>query len=494
MSKTITIVGAGIAGLATGIYAQMNGYQTRIYEMHDLPGGLCTSWRRKGYLVDGCIHWLCGSGPGPALHKYWQELGAGTLTYVHHRVYIRLELPGLTFDFYTDADELAGEMLRIAPEDAGVIQEFCGAIRQFGEWHGEIPETPAGQAFAQRWVDAPLGQLVARMKNPDLCRVMTTLFWTGTPVLFALLPLGYSHMRSAGYPLGGSLAFAQAIERRYLELGGEVHYGIKVEKILVEQDRAVGLKLSDGSLVWEREGDVVSTMDAHATFFDLLDGRYLNDGIRAWFEQVPVIVGPVQVTVGVNMPLTDAPTATSGVLLPAGAPVTPYGEEQKLINIQVFGFDPSAAPPGKSTIRVNLDGRYDFWKNLRQDPEAYAAEKERLANQVIAALDSRFPGLAGQVEMVDVATPVTFERYTGNWQGSSQGWAPAPQAYALQKQSAEKDNWPVSRSLPGLAHFYMAGQWLEPFGGLPVAAITARGLIESLCRRDGQPFITTTPS
>lgn len=39
--KFIVIVGAGFVGLATGLYAQMNGYRTRIFEMHVRPGGLC---------------------------------------------------------------------------------------------------------------------------------------------------------------------------------------------------------------------------------------------------------------------------------------------------------------------------------------------------------------------------------------------------------------------------------------------------------------------
>ena len=58
--KSIIIIGAGIAGLSTGCYGQMNGYRTRIFEMHNLPGGLCTSWQRQGYTIDGCLAWLVG--------------------------------------------------------------------------------------------------------------------------------------------------------------------------------------------------------------------------------------------------------------------------------------------------------------------------------------------------------------------------------------------------------------------------------------------------
>jgi len=41
--KSLIIIGAGIAGLSAGCYALMNGYQTQIFEMHNLPGGLCTA-------------------------------------------------------------------------------------------------------------------------------------------------------------------------------------------------------------------------------------------------------------------------------------------------------------------------------------------------------------------------------------------------------------------------------------------------------------------
>jgi phytoene dehydrogenase-like protein len=56
--KTMIIIGAGVGGLATGCYAQIDSYHTQIFEMHSLPGGSCTAWRRKGYTFDGCIHHL----------------------------------------------------------------------------------------------------------------------------------------------------------------------------------------------------------------------------------------------------------------------------------------------------------------------------------------------------------------------------------------------------------------------------------------------------
>lgn len=63
MGKNIIIIGAGIAGLTAGIYARLSGFDVTILEQHTIPGGMCTGWRRKGYLFDGAMHWMTGSSP-----------------------------------------------------------------------------------------------------------------------------------------------------------------------------------------------------------------------------------------------------------------------------------------------------------------------------------------------------------------------------------------------------------------------------------------------
>jgi phytoene dehydrogenase-like protein len=72
----LIIIGAGIAGLSAAYFAQKSGFDVEVYEKHDKPGGLCTSWSRKGYTFDGCIHWLVGTKPGTEFYKLWHEIGA----------------------------------------------------------------------------------------------------------------------------------------------------------------------------------------------------------------------------------------------------------------------------------------------------------------------------------------------------------------------------------------------------------------------------------
>ena len=168
---------------------------------------------------------------------------------------------------------------------------------------------------------------------------------------------------------------------------------------------------------------------------------------------------------------------------PLDEPVIIAGKEQKRLSVQIYNFDPTLAPEGKTVLRVLFATDYDYWEELGKEPSRYKAEKEQIADQVIARLDKRFPGLAEQVEMRDVATPLTWVRYTGNWQGSYQGWA-------LENWSL---NTRMSKTLPGLDNFYMVGQWVEPGGGMPPAVISGRNVIQIICKKDKKKFVTTIP-
>jgi len=79
---------------------------------------------------------------------------------------------------------------------------------------------------------------------------------------------------------------------------------------------------------------------------------------------------------------------------------------------------------------------------------------------------------------------VTFERFTGNWQGSFEGWLITP-------QNSDTMMKPMSQTLPGLQNFYMCGQWVEPGGGRPTGVMSARRLLKALCKEEGKKFQTS---
>ena len=125
-----------------------------------------------------------------------------------------------------------------------------------------------------------------------------------------------------------------------------------------------------------------------------------------------------------------------------------------------------------------LPGDYDYWTELAKDRPRYDAEKKAVGDAVVGALDARYPGLRDQVEMIDVATPVTWERYTGNWRASFEGWLPTPKNMTAS----------MRKTLPGLDRFYLAGQWVAPGGGLPSGLMTGREVVQLMCHKDGKAF------
>jgi phytoene dehydrogenase-like protein len=507
MAKSIIIIGAGIAGLSAGCYGQMNGYRTQIFELHDKPGGLCTSWRRKGYTIDGCVHWLLGARPGIDFYHIWEELGAVQgRDIVEHEEYMRIEgEQGQAFILYTDADRLEQHMKEIAPEDSEAIDELMKGATTAASLEMPLLKAPEVQSLAEKvgpmlkmlpqlpfvmkWAKFPFGDYGKRFKNPFLREAFSVLTAdiADHPTFGLFNNIAWYGKRVTGYPVGGSLEFARAIERRYLDLGGEIHFKSRVSTILVEAspsgrgDRAVGVRLADGT---EHRADIViSAADGHATIFDMLDGKYVDEKIKGYYDELPLFPPLVHIALGVARTFDDVPYSIEGTNFPLDEPVTIGGRELTRLPVQIYNFDPTLAPPGKTLLRVMLTSDYGYWKELRQDRERYKAEKEQIADTVIALLDRRFPGMAAQVEMRDVATPVTFERYTGNWQGNHQGWLPTTKSFGLR----------MSKTLPGLENFYMAGQWVQPPGGLPMAAVSGRYVTQIICKEDKRPFAASVP-
>lgn len=493
MGKSLIIIGAGVTGLATGCYGQMNGYETQIFELHSLPGGLCTSWERKGYTFDGCIHWLVGSSKQNDFYRIWSELGAVQgRRFVDHEEYARVEFADGRFcKFYTNMDRLEQHMIELAPEDTKRIKEMTAAVRKLVKMSA-IPDKaselmgffdklkmfakilPVAGTF-KKYYGLSLRDYAHSFQSPLLQEAIAGLFdLPDFPALAMLMTLAWMSAKSGGYPIGGSLEFARAIEQRYLALGGEIHYRARVEKIIVENNRAVGVRLSDGS---EQRADlVISAADGYATIFHMLEGKYLDEEIRTRYRETPIFDPLVQVSLGVKRDLSKEP---HHVYYKLDKELHIGGRTQAVLGVKHYCYDPTLAPKGKSAVVVTIGADYDYWKKLT--PEQYTAEKASAADQVIAVLESRYPGIKNEIEVVDVATPLTYERYTGNWQGSMEGWLITTKTMGKSFQ----------KTLPGLANFYMLGQWTEPGGGLPPAAKCGRDIIQILCKEDGKQFVTT---
>ena len=82
-----------------------------IFEAHHLPGGQCTSWNRKGYVFDGCLHYFGGGGDrDTAFNRFWRELGAFPCDMVRPtRVMSAVAPDGTWFHDYYDLEKQHGD-------------------------------------------------------------------------------------------------------------------------------------------------------------------------------------------------------------------------------------------------------------------------------------------------------------------------------------------------------------------------------------------------
>ncbi|WP_373524761.1 phytoene desaturase family protein [Nostoc sp.] len=498
---TMIIIGAGISGLAAGCYAQMNGYRTRIFEMHNQPGGLCTAWQRQGFVFDGCIHYLFGSGQGQPFYRLWEELGVvPQQQFVHHDELLRVSEPhGKTLIVYSNPARLEQHLKELSPVDRRLISDFCAGIRAFthfdlslvqqqpkallrlGDWGRLVWKMLPFVCPLLRWGNLSAAEFADRFQDPFLRRAISQMFaWESIPVMVGMSLLAYMHTKNAGFPLGGSLQFAQKIAQRYLALGGEIHYESQVEKVLVENQQAIGVRLYNNEKHWADR--TISACDGHNTLFGLLDRQYVPRPIQRYYDGHLPIHSQLQVSLGVNRDLSSEPHWTTHLL---NEPVVIAGEKRYEVGVKNYCFDPSLAPLGKSVLIVVLTTNYDYWQRI-YGRSIYDAEEIQESQILIDLLERFYPGIRSDIEFVDVATPLTYERYTGNWQGSSCGWL-------LTKQTLPLSIKGLPKTLPKLRNFYSIGQWVEPGGSVPVVAMSGRNVIQQICLEDKRVFRAKIP-
>ena len=499
--KKIIIIGAGISGLSAGCYAAMNGYEARIVEAHSLPGGLCMSWMRKGYLIDDSCHSLMGSGPASSYYPIWRELGAlQGRRIVDYEYFAGFTAPdGRVFRLYTDIDRLERHMNELSPADAVPTEELCRLVRRFADFDipvgkpAELMGLLDGFRMMSRFIpymklfdkllSLTLEAFAARFKDSLLSDGIRNANYGAAGSLFSLvMPLAAMSQKAAGYPIGGSLAFSKAIEARFTSLGGTVRYGTRVTKVLERNGRAFGVRLEDGV---EMEADyVIAACDMKSTLIGLLDGSRIHPVHKELLDSGS-LTGPLtQIAIGANLDLSGSPAAQFEAFK-LSKPISICGRMVEWFNVKNYAYDPAMAPRGKSLLLSMFLCEWSHWEKLKGDPGAYKAEKERTAEACIGALETRYPGIRGRVEIVDVATPLTYERYTGNWKGTHMTW----------QYSAEfnKRHRFIPKTVPGLDGFYLASMWTNPPGGLPGAAEVGRGIVQILCTQDRKRFVTTIP-
>ena len=496
MTKKIVIIGGGMAGLSAGIYARLNGFDAEIVEMHSITGGQCTAWDRKGYRFDYCLHWLVGTRIGP-FNDIWKETGVlnDHVTVVDHEIHTKVfSKDGKEFIIYTNLDRWEKYLCEMAPEDVRQNRKMCSDMRKstFLKPYSDppglrnfrksirsmfemMPILTLFIKYGRKDCDEYFRSL--RFKNETLNHFFENLYGSRDfSALAFIMMFAWFNQKNAGYLMGGSLPLAQRMTDRFLSLGGKLTTRKRVIKIIVEENTAKGILLSDGTEI--RADYVVSAADGHSTIYDMLEGKYLTKKITNAYSNWKLFPPIVQVSFGINKKITTNAASENWLVKDQmiGGTRTEHG-----YSIMNYGFDETMAPKGKSVIVIRFESPWEFWKDMNNDE--YQTQKEKIEQDSRILLENRFPGIGNNIEVCDVATPLTDTRYTGVWKGSYEGFLPSGKNIMAN----------LNPFIPGLRNFYMAGQWLFPGGGLPPAGQSGKWAVQYICRDEKQEFKVSEP-
>lgn len=489
MAKKIIIVGGGVAGLSAGIYARLNGFDPLILEKHSIAGGVCTAWYRKGYRFDYSIQWLVGTREG-AFHQTFMDTNVinDDVKILNADYHTRVVLPsGEDLVVYTDIDKWCDYLISRAPEDERSIKKLrkhmrwstqltpfdaAPPLRTFGMYLKALPKT-----YKLIWAVLRFGRKTYKeyikslgFKNDWLRNALTRNYADDKfSALAFLFILSWYTRKNAGYPIGGSLGVAERMHKRFVDLGGETRFKSNVSEIIVENNKAVGVKLDDGTEL--RADYVISAADGYTTIYEFLKGQYLSEEVKHAYEHWEPYPAIVQISLGVNAKLeTQYPVQVILGERKISDRVS-INHNYRILN---YSFDQTMAPEGKTCIVIRFESPYDLWKGM--DKETYEAEKENIKRYALQLLEDNYPGNSSNVEVCDVATPLTTVRYTGAWRGAYEGF----------KASNRNITKQLSQTLPGLDNFYMVGHWLFPGGGVPPSVHSGKWAMQLICKKEGK--------
>ncbi|NLK95856.1 MAG: NAD(P)/FAD-dependent oxidoreductase [Clostridiales bacterium] len=474
--KKVAIIGGGIAGMTAGILLQKAGFQTEIFEKNAVAGGQCTGWKREGYFIDNCIHWLTGTREGSALHELWKEIGAlGDDVEVYEKeMFFSSKLNGEVLTFWRDKEKTRREMLALSPEDEKEINKLIDYVEM-----AETMTVPVEKPFdamnpldfmklgismksmgkvMKEYGKMDIKELAMGFKHPLIQRAIIDYMPGGYQAYAFIVSYGTVTGGNGDIPKGGSMAMATRIANKYKEKGGVLHTNSEVEKILFNAKKAEGILLKDGTKV---EADyVVCACDTDYTFRALLPKEYMPKLLRKQYgerKKYPVSSG-FQIAYAVDGAFSEI----TGTRIFSCDEIEVGSQTVESMSIQAYDYEPDFAPEGKMILQSNFsqsEADYKYWEEIYQDKVAYYHKKNEIAQKAMERVVAEYPFLEGKIHILDVWTPITYTRYCNSYKGAYMSFVTTKQAKSIT----------IPGKIKGLDNVLLASQWLMGPGGLPTA-------------------------
>ena len=490
----VVVIGAGGGGLAASAMLARQGKKVVLLEQGAKVGGYMTAFERPPYTFEVSLHTMDGLNEGGRSRLLFEQLDIlDRVKPIRLDTAYRAVFPDVSIDVPADVAAYRSELERLFPAESEGIDEFFTIMRDMytavrwknldnaGDRKGAGEAVAANPRFWTvffRWGPSSFGDLLDHCtEDPKLQAVLSWLSgYIGAspdqiPAMQVMGMWASYHRDGFYYFEGGSRSVSEALADVVLENGGEIQLGARAAKIELVGGRAAAVVTQDGERYPCRY--VVSNANATSTMLEMVGREHLPRHYVNNLDRMKVGPSLMQIYLGVDhdyAPIFGKAHTIS--VFDSYDPKINLGTDPRAGNPEKVGLyladfsvvDPLAAPPGKNVIVITAYLPYDWedgWR-MREGAEAHRRLKERTAAVLIRRAEKILPGLSEHIEVMEIATPRTMERFTLNPGGAVYGWAAG--------QSMSWGTYAMPRKTP-IPNLYLASAWSAGGGQSNVIAV-----------------------
>jgi len=474
----IIVIGAGVGGLTAAAILAKNGKKVLVLEKNPMPGGYAVNFRRKKFEFDAAIHLLNGFGPGGVGAKILESCGINNeITFLEPKHLFRSVFPDIDVRVpQNNPKEYINILTKYFPKERQGLEKLfklMSGIFYRIDNTGKDSDKISPADFSDYIYKSYQEVLEEFLKDRKLMATVSQLWsYYGLPpsklsAIFFSYPWHDYICNKGYYPKGGSQAISTGLQNITQKNNGEFKFNVKVARIILKDNAASGVATDKGD---EFFADlIISNVDAHTTFGSFVDKKSLPDNFLEGLSGMEPSLSAFQVYLGLNIDLRKLSVQDYVTFI---NPDYDFDKQYKSflendINNSPFGItchsiiEEDFASKDKSALTILVLAGYDFWTKFSR--EDYMKQKKHFTDILIKRAETIIPGLSSYIEVVDSATPLTMERYTGNYKGALYGWS----------QTVPQSGSNRLRNKTPVKNLYLAGAWTQPGGGIKGAMQSA---------------------
>lgn len=409
------IIGAGMSGLAAGIRLAMYDKKVLILESHVIPGGLNSYYTRAGREFDVGLHALTNFAKkaqrGAPLTKLLKQL---RLPYealeLREQSHSKIVFPNHTLHFTNDFERLTSEIATHFPNEVDGFLALSQKVREFNDVALENTYLPAREVLKNFISDPTLLEMI-------LCPLLIYGSAWEDDMDFSQFVIMFKALYFDGLarPSGGVRTIIDLLTKRYQELGGEIRYRARVERIHAQNGEVSGVTLKGGEQIEARR---VLSSAGHPETMNLLGegpSSLPRSGNLSFCESIFILDKTPQ-ELGEDSTLIFYNNRDT---YHYRRPENYYDSHSAVIclpnNYHDSGLDEGWA-------RATFIANFTLWDELKKaDKAQYREKKDEVAASALGLMNQFMPGISKSTQVTDVFSPTTVTRYTSHFKGAVYG-------------------------------------------------------------------------